>query len=522
MRPPELDITFVLHHLDCYATEDDGDGDEPYMWHLGFKIDAETLGPPPSGSLVPSLNVRVIEGPPHFRHVVGAGHVHSSQNQGPAIAANLGTRTMRLKPAFIPLMGWFPGIAGTICLLWDEDGFAPSTSEAGFTKFKAVFGPALTGELNRLVAGDYDDELAKDVNGDIVPDGPDGRGLKWRFARLSDAGGRKHAIDAITGNVKNIIGGPVKHATVDAAGWDELLDPDDLLGVSAQVYTGNELSGTQSYSLTFTDDDANYAARGLVTAFPVHRAVLDSVVTGIERHPDRAVGLWRRVCWGPEKLYWAEAFRVRTSLRYELRNLLGEAPTEIRWFIDNMPLPAGDSLQTVTFDPTSKHFGAPLNALSGFFPGGPGRLKCRVTGNVLDVSNEGGDGVFFGKVKVLYAFAGDPSLSPPPATPIDELFSLGYDRSADLDIVAVSLEMNDEYHQDVAQCARKIREIDLKHIPPNFGKVKIDPGDPPEWRTALADSFALATLVASVAGVDMPSGLIPGLRSAARRRLAPR
>jgi hypothetical protein len=254
----------------------------------------------------------------------------------------------------------------------------------------------------------------------------------------------------------------------------------------------------------------------------VHRALLDAVVTHVDRQPDRAIGLWRRVCWGPTKLYWAESFRVHTTLRYELRTVLGEAPAAIRWFIDSTSLPDGDSNQSVVFDPTSKHFGAPVDALASFYPGGPGMLKCRVTGNVLEVTNEGGDGVFYGKVRVLYAFAGDPSLFPPPATPLNDLLARGYDQAADLDIVAVSLEMNDDYVQDVMQCARKIREIDLKRIPPNFGKLKIDPGDPPNWRLELTESFEASMHIADVAGVDMPAVTAPDLSRLSRRQLAPR
>lgn len=507
MRPPELDVTFVLHRLDCYATEDTK-WDEPYLWNLGFKVDADTLGPPPPGSIVPSLNVQVFEGAPSFPWIVGPNSVKSGQS--PAIAPALGTRGCRLKPTFIPLLGWFPGLVGIVCLLWDQDEFAPSTSEAGHKKFKALFGPAATVELNRLAAGDYDNELAKDINGVTLPDGPDGRTLQWRFSRLGDAGGRKNAVRALTHNVKSAVIGPVEDAIKDEAGWDELIDPDDLLGVQAQVYTGNELSGKQDFSLSFTDDDANYAARGFVASSQVHRAVLDSVVTNVVRIPDKAIGLWLRVCWGPLKLYWAEAFKVHTTIRYHLRSTLGEEPAVVRWFIDDKPIPAGDSSLLVVFDATDKHFGPPQNGLAKDFPGGPAPIKCRVAGATMDVWNDSGEGVYYGNVRVLYSYAGDPSLFPPPATPINELFALGYERSADLDLVAVHLEMNDDYREDVRQCQKTVREIDLKRIPPNFGKVIIDPGDPPEWRQALADRYIADIRIASTLGMEVPSAEVLG------------
>ena len=69
MRPPELDVQFSLYELDCKTTEDSG-GDEIYMWALGFKVDADTLGPP-SISLAPTLGVQIFQGIPSFPFIVG-------------------------------------------------------------------------------------------------------------------------------------------------------------------------------------------------------------------------------------------------------------------------------------------------------------------------------------------------------------------------------------------------------------------------------------------------------------------
>jgi len=504
MRPPEIDVVFVLHHLDCSATEDTK-WDEPYLWHLGFKVDADTLGPPPPGSTlgVPSLEVEVFEGGPSLPFVVGPRSVQSGDSV--EIARALGTRGFRLKPAFIPMMnGWFPGLAGTLCLLWDQDGFAPSTAEVGYKKFKALFGPATTTELNRMVAGDYDEELATDANGVKVPDGPEGRNLPWRFSRLADPGGRKHAVKAMTRNIKDGIIQAVTATVVLEAGLDELIDRDDLLGAEAQVYLGNELGGPADYSLRFTDEGADYTARGFVSASQVHRTVLDATITRIDRRPDKAIGLWLGVCQGPVKLYWAEAFRVQTTQRYTLRATLGEAPAVVRWFIDDRPLPDGDSVLPVVFEPTAKTFGPPQDGLAKDFPGGPAPINCRVTGPVLEVWNEGGDGVFFGNVRALYAFPGDPSLFF--HAPIDELFARGYDRSADLDIVAVKLEMNDDYRHDVGECMKLAPGIDREWVSSDFRKLKIDPGDHPEWRQVLADRLAMDIRVVGAVGLEAPSG----------------
>ncbi|MET0555660.1 MAG: hypothetical protein ABW221_21660 [Vicinamibacteria bacterium] len=522
MRPPELDVTFVLTQLECFVTEDArSDGDEPYLWHLGFKVDAETLGPPLPGSIVPSLGVEVFEGGPHLRHLAGAGHVKTGETVG--IAPFLGTRAMRLKPAFFPTVGWFPGFAGVLCLLWDEDGFAPATAEAAFARFKALFGPALAAELNRLVTSDaYDDDLAKDAAGITQPDPPEGRTLQWRFARLSDSGSRRQVVQAITANAREAVVGPVRDAAIDAAGWDELIDPDDLLGATAEVYAGNELHGTQPLSLTFTGDGARYEARGFVTASPVHRVVLDSVVLRHERREDRAMGLWRQVCWGPTTLYWAVAFRARTTIRYELRAVLGETPAVVRWFIDGTALPDGDSTHTVAFAPTSAHFGSPQNALAPFFAGGPSPILCRAAGPVLEVSNEGGDGVFLGQVKALYAYAGDPSLFPPPATPLAEVLSLGYERAAELDLVAVSLEMNADYGRAVGECARRLGGLGLDQVSPDISKEAIVPGDRPNWRRLLVSGYEIDVRRADVTGMDAPSVSAPTLSRVSRRSLAPR
>lgn len=519
MRPPDLDVTFVLQRLDCFATEDT-EWDEPYLWNVAFKVDAETLGPPPAGSLVPSLGVRIITGANFFTHVVGPNSVKAGQT--PPIHPLLGTRSLRLKPALPPLMGWFSGIAGVICLLWDEDGFAPSTAEAGFKAFKARIGPALTDELNRLVAGAYDAALAKDINGVTLPPEADAGTLAWRFRRLADPGGRKNAVGEIKDNVKNAVIGPVEDAITDAANWDELIDPDDLLGVAAQVYTGDELSGTKAFSLTFTDDGANYAAQGIVTATRAHRAVLDTTVTRLERVLDRMEGTWRRVCWGPMKLYWAEAYRVRTTIRYELRPVLGGAPSVVRWFVDDTPLVDGANSVPVTFEPTAQHFAAPADVLAPHYPGGSGTIDCTVTGPVLEIRNDGGEGVFLGKVRALFAYAGDPTLFPPPATPIADLFGRGYELEADLDLVAVDLTMTDDYYEDVRQCARKVREIDRHFIPVNWGKAKIDPGDPPNWRLDLVEAVAVAQRIAGVQGLDSAALERPAERRALRRPSLPR
>lgn len=502
MRPPELDVTLTLYELDCTTPEDSG-GDEPYLWILGFKVDAETISPNP-GSLIPTLGVKVFEGVPASPFVVGPGQ-DIDAGQWRAIPAALGTRWLRLKPALVPVAGWFPGLAGIVCLLWDQDNFDPGTSEAGYKKFKELFGPALSPEMTSLLNGGYDDPLSRDANGNVTPDPPEGRGLNWRLARLRDPAGRKNAVKAITSKVKDEIINRVKDAIKSEASFDELLDPDDLLGADAEVFLGDELSNIRDFTLTFTEDDADYTVKGHAQGSRVHVARVESTVTAVQRELDRWVGMWLRVCWFEFKLYWANAFRLRTTTKFELRTLVGEAPSSVRWFLDDTPLADGQGSITVTFEPVDKYVGPPQDVLQSSYRGGPSALTYRAAGPTLEVSNAGGDGVFFGTIRALYAYAGDPSLFPPPATTVAELLTLGYDQSAELGIVAVELEMGDDYKADVSRCKRVVHEVDLKHVAVNFGRLSVDPGDPPPFRQELLDRVTSLASIANAVGLDVPS-----------------
>ena len=349
-----------------------------------------------------------------------------------------------------------------------------------------------------------------------MPDPAEGRSPQWRLSRLRDPAGRRNAVKAITGNVKDQIINRIEDAIKDEAGWDELLDPDDLLGVGAQVFLGDELSTTQFFSLTFTDDDAEYTAQGHVYGSRVHLARLESTVTNVERQIDRDIGLWRRVCWFDLKLYWAHAFRLRTTTRFELRSLLGDAPSVVRWFLNDTPLADGQGSVTVPFEPVDAYEGPPQDVLAPNYLGGPSLLTYRTAGSILEISNAGGDGVFFGKIRVLYAYAGDPSLFPPPATPINELLALGYDQETEFGIVAVDLEMGDEYNADIRRCKRITDEIDRKHIAVNLGKMKINPGDPPPFKQELLDRVTSAASLANAVGLDVVPQRIP-TRSLSKR-----
>ncbi|MBF9253588.1 hypothetical protein I2I11_09820 [Pontibacter sp. 172403-2] len=504
MRPAELDVTLTLYNLTCNTPEDSG-GDEPYMWILGFKVDAETIGPPLPGSnsILPNFGVKVFQGVPAFPNLLGPDESVGADPTNPIpIPAALGTRSFRLKPALLPLAGWFPGIAGIVSLLWEKDNFDPGTAEAGHKKFNELFGPALSTEITNLINGGFDEALSKDANGNATQLPAEGPSLPWRLSRLRDAAGRKNAVKAITNKVKEEIINSIKDAITDEAGLDELFDPDDMLGVDAAVFLGDELTNTSTFSLSFTDDEADYTAKGFAIGARVHVASLISTVTKVERTVDKDLGLWLRVCWFDYKLYWAHAFKLVTTTKFELKNTVGELPTSVRWFLDDTPLTAGQGSISVVYEPVDIYAGPPQDALASYYTGGPGLLSYNATGSALEVTNQGGNGVFYGKVSVLYAYAGDPSLSPPPPPrPISELLALGYEQEAELGIMAVELEMNEAYNEDIKRCKRVVSEIDQKHIAVNMGKAVINPGDPPPYKQALLDRVTSAANLANAVGL---------------------
>ena len=505
MRPPEIDVTLSLHDLVCARTEDEGP-DEPYIWVLGFKVDAETIGPPIAGSdsILPTLGVKVFEGAPAFPNL---GEMKKG-DQPRTIPGALGSRSFRLKPALLDLVGWFPGIAGIVCLLWDRDSFDPGTAEAGHRKFNQLFGPALSNELTKLLNGDYDDALSRDANNNVISlsDAPS---VAWRLTRLRDAAGRRNAVKAITKEVTAELYLGVVNAFAKVARIDEFADEDDQLGVDAQAFLGDELLNIRrNFSLEFSEDDADYTVRGYASGSRVNVASVDAIVTKVDRHLDRDKGLWLQVCWLGTKLYWAQAFKVQTTTKFELRALVGSVPTSIRWFIDDNPIAEGEGSIPILFEPVDIYEGPPQDILASFYPGGPGLLKYRAAGPILEISSAGGNGVFYGKVSVVYAYLEDPSLfPPPPARPAREILDLGYSQETQFGIAAVELEMDDDYKADIRRCKRITDEIDRKHIEAYTGK-PINPGDPPPLKQAILDKVTSAARIANAVGliIDVQQG----------------
>ncbi|WP_344934254.1 hypothetical protein [Actinoplanes nipponensis] len=483
MRPPELDVTFRLYELDCQATEDAGsDGDEPYLWVLGFKVDAETLDP----GLPPTVRVQVFRGVPASPWIAGAGSVHTGEKR--AIPAALGTRSFRLKPALIPLAGWFPGLAGVICLLWDQDGMTVASSEAGHKAFDAKLGGALAGELNTMLAGGYDDALSRDADGNVAPGRPDSPDLTWRLARLRDAGGRRSVVRALTAAVKDQLSGSIKDAVTDVASWTELIDIDDLLGVEAEVYLGDELGGVRDFQLRFTDDESDYTVRGQAGGRRVHAARILSSVTNVERRLEQVHLLWLKVCWFAAREYLARAFRLRTTTRFVLDITTGEQPVAVRWFLGDTVLAPGQGSVMVNFEPLAPYVPPPQDALAGAVRGRPGRHHVHGAGHGAGAALRQRHTASTSVRSVrCFAFAGDPDIFPPPATPLPQLLDMGYLQQATMSVTGVQLSMEHRYYEDVAACKKVIHEVDRKHIAVDFGRLHIEPGDPaPDREQVLA------------------------------------
>jgi hypothetical protein len=293
----------------------------------------------------------------------------------------------------------------------------------------------------------------------------------------------------------------VRAAVLSAAGIDELLDRDDRLGVGTQIFLGKELSSSvRDFSMRF-ENGADYTLRGHVTGNRIHLARLNSAVISADKTLDGMITLMASVCWFPPRTYSALAFKVKTALRLELLNNGAGAPVEIRWFLDDKPLLGSGGSVAVTFESADGYFGPPQNVLADRYPGGENPLAYQAAGSVLQISNQGGEGVYFGTVTVLYAYAGDPTIFPSTDLPLAKLRKQCYELSAEVSIIAVDLTMDSAYRDDVRQCKRVNDEIDRKHIAVDYGKALVDPGDPPHDRQAVLAHVTAELRVANAVGL---------------------
>ena len=123
------------------------------------------------------------------------------------------------------------------------------------------------------------------------------------------------------------------------------------------------------------------------------------------------------------------------------------------------------------------------------------------------------------RVTVLYGFTRDPTLSPTfPATP-DQLIARGYEHSDELAITAVDFMMDQQWIDDVSQCARTIDEIDRKHILVDLHIGPPNPGDPPPFRDQLLQRATAAARLANAVGMRMSSDTVALKSNVARGAL---
>lgn len=505
MRPPEIDASFVLTTLTIDDTEDSG-GDTPYLWVLGFKVDADNLHPG-TNPLIPRLSVSTTVGAPSLPWIAGSDEIDTGQHP---IQAALGTRGFRLRPGRLPVGGWFEGFGGIVCLAWEQDSFDPATSEAGHTVFNTVFGTALATELNVMINGDpgYDAALNRDAGGNQLPV-PADFGLAQRVERLADPIGIMNVSRELKDRVAAAISGPIKRALIDAAGWDEVLDPDDLLGVDAAVFTTRQLLSMQTLRLRFiADADADYTATGFALGSRVHHHQLVSSVLSIVRTEAEAGLVKAKVCWFAEKVYGVTAYRQVTTTRFSVVSLDGRPPLTVRWLVDGRPLEGTSGTLGVTLGPVAGITGSAAQPIAAHYPGGPGTLSYVIGGTTLDLTNTHGDGVFHGTVHAVVAYQGDPPLTDPTRLLSGpELLDRGYELSEELSILTVEVHMDDQYVADMKRCMRTVTEIDRKVIPVNFGKARFDPGDPhPTW-SSLQELLRQESAIENLVGVR-----VPGLR----------
>ncbi|ULA63281.1 MAG: hypothetical protein LZF86_100282 [Nitrospira sp.] len=513
MRPPELNVLFSINELDCRAPEDSG-GDEPYMWILGFKVDADTITPR-QGSLLPHMGVQIFDGAQQARQLLAED---LKEGNGPiAIPSHIGARSFRLRPAFLDMGGWFAGLTGLICILWDEDEFSAETVQKAHNKFKEIFGPTLANELDKLIDGGYDDQLSRNANG-VVVSPPSSNALEWRLTRLGDSGARSNATSSITTVLKDEITAELKTVFLQSDPVTTIVDRDDSLGAEVQAHLGTDLRAPQAFSMRFTEDEADYTAHGHVSGTRVYHSLIDSQVFHAVRHFEYVSDVVAEVCWLPERVYFAYAYRLEQTIRLQLRPIISGAPTTIKWCLNDVILEDGAGQISVIFEPLDRYVGSPQDVLAYRYPGGSGTISYRNSGPVLDLTHTGGIGAFFGTVTAVYAYENDPPLTASGVNTRAELARRGYEDVVEIGFMGAEFEMDEQYRQDVKTCKRVVAEIDRKRISVNWGKAIIDPGDPPPTREQILEKADLETRIVSIASVR----LLPHSTATARRVLKPK
>jgi hypothetical protein len=516
VRPNELNVHIQLSDLLVDRTEDSG-GDEPYLWVLAFKVDADTIGPP-SGGLLPTIGVSTFSGG-GMPWVTGGRSVSASAQPIP-ISPALGTRTIRLRPTLLSGGDWFPGLAGVVCLVWDQDNFSPSISEAGHRAFDRAFGPALGQELTVLLNGDpgYDAALNRDAAGTLLPEPADGFTLSWRMTRLREEYVLANVVDRISKRIRGAIRGPIDAAIREEIDLEGLLDTDDLLGVDAAAFTGEQLDvKMRRISLSYADDEANYEIRGFMRGARIRRHRLLEAVVNQRSIPINVDWVEAQLCNYPPSVYLATAFQSTTTTRFSVVADKSTLPSQVRWYLDSTPLDEAAGTVPVTFAALSSADGTPATELASQYHGGPGFISYVRSGLSLDLTNTGANGIYFGTVRAIIAYPGDPSLTPDPSMTATEIFDRGYEMSREYQVASVEIEMDQRWFDDLARCIGEVVD-EIPHVVHVFNP-EGEPGQPrPNWRD-LAEAREL--LLGLVTSPSWSTGGLERVRAVAREARLP-
>ncbi|MCR8691980.1 hypothetical protein NWP13_05515 [Rhodococcus pyridinivorans] len=482
-RPPEVDASIALQEF-IISKMRDSDGDEPYLWVLAFKVDADSIK---KNSLIPEMGVQVFPGG-RLTRIAKVGQELKPSDTPVRIIPSLATFASVIRPHLVPIVNkWFDGLFGIVCLAWELDNFDHITQEKGQDAFEKEFGPALTAELNAVVSGDpdYDDALSRGPAGGVIST-PEGQSvLEWRFHRLQDRWGRDNLIKKIVERIRPRIGGRISAAIKNEMAIDEFVDPDNIVGFDAAVFTVNELvrTGTRSIILRYTEEGADYTILGAATARPVHHPRLISTILSTTECPAATADVEVQVCSSGERRYTATAYHVLTTTRFQIANISPEArdPIQnIQWFLDSTRLSGKSGIVRAEFSSADSFASGPEQVLASLYPGGVGTIAYSINRQVLDLTNQDCKGVYSGRLHALLTYAGDPEIKGEEEMSLEQLTELRYHREYYFSIFSVELGMDEDYMRDLEAClSRNISDATQHRIVLDLDGLRGKPGDPP-------------------------------------------
>ncbi|MFR9773793.1 hypothetical protein [Nocardia sp. SC052] len=449
-RPPEVDVTIALTEFVIGRTRD-SDGDEPYLWVMRFKVDADTID---TGVLPPHLGVRTFPGT--LLTLVAPAEQEIGPGDTPlAIRPQLGAFQTRVRPCRT-VGGWFEGLVGIVCLTWEVDNFDYSTQEAGYHAFQKSFGPLLEVELNTLLAGDpeYDDALSRNVHGDVVSAPPDDLKILWRVDRLGDRDARSNVVELVIKRVKSQLRARIESAVLAEADIFELADPDNLTGTGAAVFTSRELLGGFSpIRLRYTEEGADYMINGYTLARRSHHYSIAGTILSAFPCPAVWTQIEAEVCDYGKKTYTVTANEVIVTTRFALTTLAGEQPTRVVWFLDSVPLTGASGSVAVPFAGVADIALGPASPLATRWPGGEGHIAYTIIDKfTIDLTNQDCHGTYSGRLHAFLTYDGDPPIDPDQPGTLQQLDDRSYHTYDDFSILSVEFDYDEAYVRDLENC----------------------------------------------------------------------